>query len=238
MKSLSVFLTALLMSGAAWGLDAAGQRYIDQMTQGSMSSVKSAARSMYNTGEKNTQVLDVAAEVLLQNYANASDPDAIAWVAKALGKSGNGRYYGVLKEVADSKADKRILKHTNNALKEIGKPSGSQYVKGTVNLKTVSKTRAAAPAKSAKNTSGKGLEIIKKGMTMEEAYDLVGPPTTSSARPTGKAFIPFNFKGSDSVRSYAYYKGRGRIIFSSDSHYSSTMRVIEVEVDPKESGYP
>ncbi len=238
MKSLSVFLATMLFGGAVLAMDPAGQRYIDQMTQGGMASVKQAAQSMYNTGETNTQVLDVAAEVLLQNYSNASDSDALAWVAKALGKSRNGRYYGVLKEVADSKADKKLLKHTATALKEIGGASGNQYVKGSVNLKTVSKSKAAAPDKSAKNTSAKGLDIIRKGMSMQEAFDLVGAPTSSSARPTGKAFIPFNFKGGDSVRSYALYKGKGRIVFSSDSHYSSSMRVIEVHMDPNESGYP
>lgn len=238
MKSLSVFLTTMLFSAAALAMDPAGQRYIEQMTQGGMDSVKQAAQSMYNTQETNTQVLDVAAEVLLQNYAKASDPDALAWVAKALGKSRNGRYYGVLKEVADSKADKRILKHTATALKEIGSASGNQYVKGSVNLKTVSKSKAAASSTSTKNTSTKGLDVIRNGMSMQEAYDLVGPPTSSSARPTGKAFIPFNFKGGDSVRSYALYKGKGRIVFSSESHYGNTMRVIEVHKDPNESGYP
>ena len=248
MKSLSVFLVTILFSAAALAMDPASQRYIDQLTQGGMASVKQAAQSMYNTKETNTQVLDVAAEVLLQNYSNASDPDALAWVAKALGKSRNGRYYSVLKEVANSKADKKLRKHTATALKEIGLASGDQYAKGSVNLKTASSSKPAAPAKNngaatpakpaADKSAANGLEVIRNGMSMQEAFDLVGQPTTSSSRPTGKAFIPFNFKGGDSVRSYAYYKGKGRIVFSSDSHYSSTMRVIEVIVDPKESGYP
>lgn len=238
MRSLVFFLTSMLLSSAVSAMDPAGQRYIEQMTQGGMASVKQAAQSMYNTGETNTQVLDVAAEVLLQNYSSASDPDALAWVAKALGKSRNGRYYNVLKEVNDSKADKKLRKHTATALKEIGGASGDQYVKGSVNLKTVSKSQAAAPSTSTKNNSAKGLDVIRKGMSMQEAYDLVGVPTSSSSRPTGKAFIPFNFKGGDSVRSYALYKGKGRIVFSSESSYSSSMRVIEIHINPNESGYP
>lgn len=248
MRSLGILLVTMLWVGPVLAMDPAGQRYIEQLTQGGMASVKQAAQSMYNTKETNTRVLDVAAEVLLQNYSNASDPDALAWVAKALGKSRNGRYHGVLKEVANSKADKKLRKHTATALKEVGDASGDQYVKGSVNLKTVSKSKAAAPDKnnraaaSAKTSEAKsstnGLDVIRKGMSMQEAFDLVGQPTTSSSRPTGKAFIPFNFKGGDSVRSYAHYKGKGRIVFSSDSHYSSTMRVLEVTVDPSESGYP
>lgn len=250
MRSPIVFLTTLLLSGAVLAMDPAGQRYIDQMTQGGMTSVKQAAQSMYNTGETNTQVLDVAAEVLLQNYSSASDPDALAWVAKALGKSHNGRYYSALKEVADSRADKKLRKHTATALKEIGAASGDQYVKGGVNLHASSNTKAPVPNSSAKNKTANnaaaapakgaanGLDVIRNGMSMQEAFDLVGAPTSTSARATGKAWIPFNYKGSDLVRSYALYKGKGRIVFSSASRYDSTMRVIEVQVDPEERGYP
>jgi len=252
MRSPIVFLTTLLLSGTVFAIDAAGQRYIDQMTQGGMTSVKQSAQSMYNTGETNTQVLDVAAEVLLQNYSSASDPDALAWVAKALGKSHNGRYYSALKEVADSRADKKLRKHTATALKEIGAASGDQYVKGGVNLHASSNTKAPAPAptSSAKNQAANnaavapakgaanGLDVIRNGMSMQEAFDLVGAPTSTSAKATGKAWIPFNYKGSDLVRSYTLYKGKGRIVFSSASRYDSTMRVIEVQIDPNERGYP
>jgi len=247
MKSLIVFLSALLLSGAAYALDPAGQRYIEQMTQGGMVSIKQAAQSMYNTGVTDTQVLDVAAEVLLQNYASGGDPDTMAWVAKALGKSHNGRYYNVLKEVADAKVNKKLRKHTANALKEIGGASGNQYVKGSVNLRTASSGKASvnAPATPAKNnaaapanTSANGLDVLRKGMSMQEAYALVGVPTATTSHATGKAWIPFNYKGGDLVRSYALYKGKGRIVFSTSSRYDNTMRIIEVQMDPNERGYP
>jgi len=239
MRSQIVFIASLLLSAPALALDAASQRYIDQMTQGGMGSVRDAAQSMYNTGETNTQVLDVAAEVLLQNYTKGSDYDTLAWVAKALGKSKNGRYYSALKQVADSNTDKKLTKYTTAAMKEIGSASGAQYTKGSVNLTALrnKKGSSATTGKAGNKGSGKGLNVIRKGMSMEEAYNLVGPPTSSSAHPTGKAFIPFNFKGSDTVRSYALYKGKGSIVFSQDSHYNNTMRVIEVHIDPNESGY-
>jgi len=241
MRSLVVFIATLLLSGPALALDAASQRYIDQMTQGGMGSVRDAAQSMYNTGETNTQVLDVAAEVLLQNYTKGSDYDTLAWVAKALGKSKNGRYYSALKEVADSKTDKKLTKYTEAAMKQIGSASGAQYTKGTVNLTALRNKKGSASSatasKGTKSGSGKGLDVIRKGMSMEEAFNLVGPPTSSSAHPTGKAFIPFNFKGADTVRSYALYKGKGSIVFSQNNRYDSTMRVIEVNIDPNESGY-
>jgi hypothetical protein len=249
MRSAIVFVATLFVSGTALALDAVGQRYVEQLTQGGMGSVKSAAQSMYNTSETNTEVLDVAAEVLLRNYANGADADALAWVAKALGRSHNGRYYGVLKEVADSSPDKKVRKYAQAAQKELGSASGDQYVRGTANLaaardgktpaasQKAKKTAASAPAESPARTLS-GLDVIRKGMSMQEAYDLVGPPTSSSSRATGKAWIPFNYRGADLVRSYALYKGKGRIVFSTSSRYDHTMRVIEVQIDPNERGYP
>jgi len=252
MRRTIVFLATLLVGGPALALDAAGQRYIEQLTQGGMTSVKNAAQSMYHARETNTEVLDVAAEVLLQNYDRGSDPDALAWVAKALGQSHNGRYHGVLQEVADSRASKKLLKHVKLALREIGSPSGEPYRKGMVNLATAgSKTAsdakpaarqgAPAPAPAAKpaaRNAANGLEVLQKGMSMQEAYDLVGPPTSTTSRATGKAWIPFNYRGADLVRSYALYKGKGRIVFSTSSRYSHTMRIIEIQIDPNERGYP
>jgi len=252
MKSPIGFLAMLLLSGTVLAVDVVDQRYIDEMTQGGMASVKDAARSMYNTGETNTQVLDVAAEILLQNYGNASDPDAMAWVAKALGRSHNGRYYSVLNEVVHSHADKKLRKHASVALKEIGAASGEQYVKGGVDLVAVRDHKAPASKSAAKNKAApavaapaaapaaavSGLDVIRKGMSMQEAFALVGAPTSSTSRATGKAWIPFNYKGGDLVRSYALYKGKGRIVFSTNSRYDHTYRVVEVQIDPNERGYP
>ena len=60
-------IVAMVMAfsfSAIQAADVVGQRYIDQLTRGGSVSIKQAAESMYNTGERNTEVLDVAAEVL------------------------------------------------------------------------------------------------------------------------------------------------------------------------------
>ena len=73
---------------------------------------------------------------------------------------------------------------------------------------------------------------------MAQAYALVGEPTSSTGHVTGKAWIPFNFKGSDTARLYALYKGKGRIIFTNRSYYDHTWQVYEVQTDSNEPGYP
>lgn len=62
---------------------------------------------------------------------------------------------------------------------------------------------------------------LKIGMSEEEVFDLIGPPTDHGAYVTGKAWIPF-YHGSDRVRSEAVYKGQGRLIFSSQAGWGSS----------------
>ena len=234
-----------LMTSFAHAVDAVGQRYIDKLTRGGMVSIKQAAQGMYNTGESNPEVVDVAAEVLLQRYANAgnSEIDTLAWLSKAIGNSRNGRYHSTLQEVVKSKANKKLRKHAKNALKQLGKAKGPQYARGSVDLAALragnKKAKSnKAKARSAPQSSGKeGIEVIRECMSMQEVYDLIGQPTATTSRQTGKAWIPFNYGAKDLARTYLLYKGQGRVVCS-HSGYSSTSRVIEVIIDPEESGYP
>src|SRR5688572_6381903 len=71
----TVFKKSLLVSGLtcfvavnAWGLDEAGTRYVKMLANGGPSSMRSAAESIFNTGNTDQEVLDAAAEALLTNY--------------------------------------------------------------------------------------------------------------------------------------------------------------------------
>ena len=59
---------------------------------------------------------------------------------------------------------------------------------------------------------------LEIGMTMREAVDLIGPPTSQGAYITGKNFIPFYY-GGDRHRVELAYKGRGRLVFAGGSPY-------------------
>src|SRR5512140_2707823 len=71
---------------------------------------------------------------------------------------------------------------------------------------------------------------VKMGMQRAQVDDLIGQPTSTRVFPSGKAFIPFYY-GPDTVRTGAFYKGLGRIVFSG-AHI-----VVEIEYDPTEDGY-
>ena len=234
-------IVAMVMAfsfSAIQAADVVGQRYIDQLTRGGSVSIKQAAESMYNTGERNTEVLDVAAEVLLDRYPTSSsrDIDTLAWLCRALGNSRNSRYYSTLNEVAQSNSHRKLRKYAKKAMKEVGNSGSEQYVKGSIDIAAMRQSgQEAEPQKVAEaqpeNSSGKqGLDVLREGMSMQEVIDLVGHPTATSTHQTGKAWIPFNFGGKDLARTYLLYKGKGRVVCSHDA-YTSTTRVLEVIID-------
>jgi hypothetical protein len=72
---------------------------------------------------------------------------------------------------------------------------------------------------------------------MQEVYDLIGHPTATTTHQTGKAWNPFNYGAKDLARTVLLYKGQGRIECSHDG-YSSASRVVEIIINPDETGYP
>jgi hypothetical protein len=247
----AAFVSALALSCTALtahALDPSGQRYVDQLVQGGSVSIRDAAQSIYHSGYRDVETLDVAAEVLLQRYRNASDNttiDALAWVCKALANSGNGRYKAVLDNVVATSNNRKMNRHCEKAAKSLS-PGASTYIAGSVNLdayrngqgKPTASAPAAAPAQAAAAQGTGSFANIRQGMSMDEVNALLGAPSATYSHQTGKAWIPFNFKGKDVARVVNLYKGKGRITFSQESVYANVWRVIEITSNPNETGYP
>ena len=251
MKSFArLFLLATLMLSAAsvFALSDAGQYYITQMTMGGPQSIRSAASSIIQSGERDTDVLDTLAEVLLQNYTQPGNTyiDAMSWACRALGDSGNPRYRSTLEEVTNSKqAHKKLRKYAKKAAKQLPKGDADQYIKGTIDLVALraenEKTDAARSAEKAEIAASgnfKPITSIVIGMSQSDVYAISGPPTATTSHITGNAWRPFNYKGSDTSRTILLYKGQGRVVLSNTSHYTATFQVIEVLINPNETGYP
>lgn len=227
-------------------LSPASRVLIEQMTTGGPVSIRQAAQTIERSGERDTRVLDVLAETLLQNYkiGNNTNVDAMAWACKGLAASGNKRYYTAIKTVAESDEARKISKHCNRAANDLGSAEGEQYALGMASLTaTVSASSTpTAPVSESKANTGDGkfapISEVRVGMSLEQAYAIAGHPTATTSYETGKRWVPFNFKGGDVTRTAALYKGQGRIVFSNNSAYSSGMSVAEVQLDPKEKGYP
>jgi hypothetical protein len=238
-----ISLIVALTASYAQALSPAGENQIKALTLGGPSSIKNTAESIFRVGSAEVEVSDTLAEIVLQNYTNGDRQyiDAVAWSAKALGKTGNARYRSTLTEVLEKSGNKKLNKHVAGALKMLPETSADQYVKGTVNLQA-KREEAAAAIPAPTNTTGTGtlnkITAAVPGMSMEEVYALCGTPTATTSHITGKQFRPFNFKGGDDVRTYALYKGQGKIVFNQESRYTTTWKVLEVIIDPNETGYP
>lgn len=246
-KSLLLGGLTCFVATSAWALDEVGTRYVKMFANGGPSSIRSAAESIFNTGNTDQDVLDAAAETLLVNYqknpTSETWADASAWLCRALGNSGNARYQPVLAEVASKAPGRKIKRYCERAAGDLPKSGGTPYVAGSFDLSKYKEGAdgavAAAPAAgAAPAAAGQGFAVVKEGMSKEEVESLIGHPTAVTSHITGKQFRPFNFRGADTHRIVALYKGVGRIIYSNSSAYTSTYRVLEVVPDSSESGYP
>lgn len=251
-QTLSLLLTAWLLFFTTASqaididnLDPVGKRYVEMLSNGGATTIRDTARSMHHSGESNPQVLDVAAEVLLRDYKNSHDAtviDAMAWVSNALGNAETNRYQPVLEEVRKNAGHRKLARYAqrniNNRL-----PDDTAYTQGLVDLEKVARatsgnSQAPTVQARARDDDYHPITVVREGMSMQEAYDLAGPPTATHQHQTGKAFNPFNVVGTDVVRQVALYRGQGRIVFSNVSTYSSAWRVVEVIENKDESGYP
>lgn len=262
-----------LCSGASFAaLDEAEKTYVDRLLKGGWPSLRGVADSIYSTGNTNPEVLDIVAETLLEKYPRAGeDPDAVqamAWMCRALGQSGNSRYRPVLEHVQkDKDAHRKLRGHCEKAAKGLPKEVTNGYVAGTVNLELLRNPPPPPPPPAPAAAQGKGKKkpaaaaaapapaaapaaaaapapkkvdfaIIKEGMSQAEVDGLIGQPTAQTQRMTGKQWQPFNFGAKDLQRLYYLYKGVGRIEFTMKSGYEGVFRVYKITPDPAETGYP
>ncbi len=219
-----------------------GQRTVEMLVRGGPESQREAAQNIYNGIDRNPDVLDVVAEVLLQTYQRPGfiEVDATSWMCKALGASGDVRYKGVLQQIADKASERKVRKYAEQSLAMLPQGNAAPYIAGTVDLV---KLRAGALQEPQRSDATKGVpsevsfDRITIGMSMDEVFAFIGQPTATTSRITGKAWAPF-YHGGDTARMFALYKGKGRIVFSNSSRYAPVWRVIDIVNDPSESGYP
>ncbi len=98
-----------------------------------------------------------------------------------------------------------------------------------------------APAPEKKETArpatpGTPLARVTTGMTEAQVIEILGAPTSQHSYVTGKAFIPMYY-GTDTSRMDYRYKGVGIVVFSRN-RYSGGTKVIRVDADPNEDGFP
>jgi pyruvate/2-oxoglutarate dehydrogenase complex dihydrolipoamide acyltransferase (E2) component len=168
MKKISacVLAAGLFASGATFAeMNDLDKQYVEQIIKGGPGTIRQTAENMVNTGYRNTEVLDVLAEVLIEKYplsgADFSSVDSVAWMCRALGASGNNRYRPLLEHVSDDKSIHRKLRgHCEKAAKQLPKGAENSYVAGTVNLALL-RNPPPPPPPPAATPAGKGKKNAK-----------------------------------------------------------------------------
>jgi hypothetical protein len=184
MKKISAFALAagLFASGATFAeMNELDKQYVEQIIKGGPGTIRQTAENMVNTGYRNTEVLDVLAEVLIEKYplsgADFSSVDSVAWMCRALGASGNNRYRPLLEHVSDDKSIHRKLRgHCEKASKQLPKGSENSYVAGTVNLALL-RNPPPPPPPPAAAPAGKGKKNAKN------AKPAAAEPAAAAAAP-------------------------------------------------------
>lgn len=131
------YITAVVMSFAMSftvmaELGPKEQKLADMLLSGDMNQLKAASKDIYSAEISDPELLDISAEILLKKYPRATrlDVDTLAWVARSIGASENGRYYGVLSEVVESTDINKLERHAEKALDDLPGAGGEQYIAG------------------------------------------------------------------------------------------------------------
>ena len=129
---MSAAMALVLSFNALAELSPKEQKLADMLLSGNMTQLRAASKQMYNEKLSNPELLDIAAEILLKKYPHAtrSDIDPLAWLARAIGASENGRYYSALSLVSSNTTNDKLERHTETALEELPGIEGEQYSAG------------------------------------------------------------------------------------------------------------
>ncbi|MDC8829450.1 hypothetical protein [Alteromonas gilva] len=137
MRRMSAAIMAVLLSFSAMGAFTDEQQQLaDQLLSGDLGQLKSASQRIFKEGIKHPELSDIAAEILLVKYPDAysSEVDSLAWLARAIGSTENGRYHGVLSEVVNSTKIDKLARHAEKALDNLPGAEGEQYIAGMYTL--------------------------------------------------------------------------------------------------------
>jgi TolB-like protein len=98
-------------------------RYVKMLRSGNLRSKTDAAKLIVREKVRDTAVLDVVEQELLKGYLASGDDrgavDAMAWLCKALGASGNGKYRGSLQTVAQKAPHRKLQKYAEQSLGQL-----------------------------------------------------------------------------------------------------------------------
>lgn len=108
--------------GSANDLNKSDQKRYNQLRSNDPDKVRQAAKYLYKGRYQHKSLLDTAAYVLEAGYKNQpsnTHVDAMAWICKALGQSGQKKYRALLKQVASGAPSRKLKGYADKAARRL-----------------------------------------------------------------------------------------------------------------------
>ena len=222
---VAFFCFASLTANAAIPAGASGREYTETMLLFSDKDfeIRLGAKSLNRQSTKNETMFDVLAEIAWSACSGKRKmhPDTLAWIAKSIGNSKDGRYIPLVDDCLAKVIEKAPIKYFTEAKMALaGSPTSNPFVGGKLNLDKfrddIIKNRKKATAESLARPLFNGLKTDQR---LEDVYSKLGAPEKISAInvPRGKAgFMYVKIKLSDD-RFVFHYPGLGEANFGYDT---------------------
>lgn len=223
-SSMLVFCFASLAANAAVPTGTSGREYAETMLLFSDRDfdVRLGAKSVSRQGSRNEPMFDLLAEIAWSACSGKRrlNSDTLAWLARAIGESKQGRYARLVDDCLAKVTDKASIKHFTLAKTALAdSPTSNPFVGGNMDLNKIRddiiKNRKANPAEPLARPLFDGL---KGEQRLDDVYAKLGSPDRISgiSVPRGKAgFLYVKIKMSDDQLVFSY-PGLGEVRFGFD----------------------
>lgn len=185
--------------------------------------VRLAAKSLNRKTTKNEVIFDVVAEIAWSVCSGnrKMHPDTLAWLAKSIGNTKDGRYAPLVDDCLSKLTEKAPIKYFTEAKTALaGSSTSNPFVGGKLDLNKfrddIEKNRKKNPPEPMVRTL---FEDLKADQTLNDVYAKLGAPEKIKAInvPRGKAgFMHVKVKMSDD-RIVLGYTGLGELTFGYDT---------------------
>jgi len=218
------FTVAFLAANIASASDYKFFTYANLLTHQQEDIVKIGAQAIHNHYPNNTELNDLAAFILHQSVTGQKylGLDTQSWLAKAIGKSGNGRYKSFMSEVLNSNINAKLAKYAKQAYKKLPNPAGDPFNANTYDINgLVNKLAAMEPGLKVAET-GVPFGQTRPGDSIETVFQRIGVTRNISITKEVK-FNPWTGSVAFSLLQLNY--PAGTIAFSFESRSGNTFRV-------------
>lgn len=216
-KLIAIILILSCSSANALSVDTAFENenylFARLLLSGNEKDIRQAAKSMYDTGTDNINMLDLAAELLSANMLPRNERkiklDSILWLAKAIGKPGNRRYEALIRKLlSPTMAIGRHAKHINPLVENFNDSPYETFVPNPAIVEKLRIELSNIPKKS--NGMNEKFTQLQIGASIENIFSLIGTPNSITSAPS--KVINIGFGGGIKLTSLSLrYDGYGII---------------------------